>query len=308
MITKIATKNREEWKALRKQYIGGSDAASVVGMNPYKSAYALWAEKTGKIPEFEGNLATDVGAYMEDFIAKRFEQETGKKVRRENSSILNDQYPWAIANYDRLVVGEDAGVECKFTDSLNLKRYKNGEYPERFYAQCVHYLGMSGKKRWYLAVLIGNKEFKWFTIERDEEEIAALMGAEKSFMYNNVKSNTPPSVDGTESTTETIRTVFPDSNSDSVSLYAYDADLRKYMALGEQIDALQAQKDEVANRVKAFLGESGGGESDRFKVSWTSSNRSTFDSKRFAKDHADIDLSEYYKNTPVRTFRVTEKG
>lgn len=80
------------------------------------------------------------------------------------------------------------------------------------------------------------------------------------------------------------------------------------MALGEQIDALQAQKDELANRVKAFLGESGGGESDRFKVSWTSSKRSTFDSKRFAKDHADIDLSEYYKNTTVRTFRVSEKG
>ncbi len=308
MITKIATKNREEWKALRKQYIGGSDAASVIGMNPYKSAYALWAEKTGKAPEFEGNLATDVGAYMEDFIAKRFEQETGKKVRRENSSILNDQYPWAIANYDRLVVGEDAGVECKFTDSLNLKRYKNGEYPERFYAQCVHYLAVSGKKRWYLAVLIGNKEFKWFTIERDEEEIAALMKAEKSFMYNNVQTKTPPMVDGAESTTETIKTVFPESNSDSVSLYAYDTDLRQYMALGEQIDALQAQKDEVANRVKAFLGESWGGESDRFKVSWTSSKRSTFDSKRFAKDHADIDLSEYYKNTTVRTFRVTEKG
>ena len=307
MITKIATKNREEWKSLRKQYIGGSDAASVLGMNPYKSAYALWAEKTGKIPEFEGNLATDVGAYMEDFIAKRFEQETGKKVRRENASILNDQYPWAIANYDRLVVGEDAGVECKYTDSLNLKRYKNGDYPERFYAQCVHYLGVSGKKRWYLAVLIGNKEFKWFTIERDEDEIAALMGEEKK-MAECIQTNTPPLVDGTESTTKTISTIFTNSNDNNVSLYAYDTDLRQYMALGKQIEALQAQKDELANKVKAFLGESGGGESNLFRVSWTSSKRSSFDSKRFAKDHADINLSEYYKNTTVRTFRVSEKG
>lgn len=307
MITKISTKNREEWKSLRKQYIGGSDAASVIGMNPYKSPYALWAEKTGKIPEFEGNLATDVGTYMEDFIAKRFEQETGKKVRRENSSILNDKYPWAIANYDRLVVGEDAGLECKFTDSLNLKRYKNGEYPERFYAQCVHYLAVSGKKRWYLAVLIGNKEFKWFTIERDEEEIAALMGEEKAFYYNNIQTNTPPAVDGTESTNQTISTVFPESKGDSVSLYAFDADLRQYMALGEQIKALKEQQDEMANKVKAFLGESGGGESNRFKVSWTSSERSSFDNKRFAKDHADIDLSAYYKTSTVRTFRVTER-
>lgn len=306
MITKIATKNREEWKSLRKQYIGGSDAASVIGMNPYKSPYALWAEKTGKIPEFEGNLATDVGAYMEDFIAKRFEQETGKKVRRENSSILNDKYPWAIANYDRLVVGEDAGLECKYTDSLNLKRYKNGEYPERFYAQCVHYLAVSGKKRWYLAVLIGNKEFKWFTIERDEEEIAALMGEEKK-MAECIETDTPPSVDGTESTTKTISTIFADSNENNVSLYAYDTDLRQYMALGEQIEALQAQKDEMANRVKAFMSDAGKGESNRFKVSWTSSSRSSFDSKRFAKDHPDVDLSAYYKYSTVRTFRVSER-
>lgn len=306
MITKILTKNREEWKSLRKQYIGGSDAASVIGMNPYKSPYALWAEKTGKIPEFEGNLATDVGVYMEDFIAKRFEQETGKKVRRENASILNSEYPWAIANYDRLVVGEDAGLECKYTDSLNLKRYKNGEYPERFYAQCVHYLAVSGKKRWYLAVLIGNKEFKWFTIERDEEEIAALMGEEKK-MAECIKTNTPPTVDGTDSTTKTISTIFADSNEDSVNLYAYESDLRQYMALGEQIEALQAQKDEMANKVKAFLREAGRGESNHFKVSWTSSSRSSFDSKRFAKDHPDVDLSAYYKYSTVRTFRVTER-
>lgn len=306
MITKISTKNREEWKSLRKQYIGGSDAASVIGMNPYKSPYALWAEKTGKIPEFEGNLATDVGAYMEDFIAKRFEQETGKKVRRENASILNDKYPWAIANYDRLVVGEDAGLECKYTDSLNLKRYKNGEYPERFYAQCVHYLAVSGKKRWYLAVLIGNKEFKWFTIERDEEEIAVLMGEEKK-MAECIETDTPPTVDGTDSTTKTIITIFAESNEDSVNLYAYETDLRQYMALGEQIEALQAQKDEMANRVKAFMSDAGRGESDRYKVSWTSSSRSSFDSKRFAKDHPDVDLSAYYKYTTVRTFRVSER-
>jgi hypothetical protein len=41
-------------------------------------------------------------------------------------------------------------------------------------------------------------------------------------------------------------------------------------------------------------------------VSWKSSTRRTFDSKRFAKENPDIDLSDYYKETSVRTFRVTE--
>ena len=51
MIHKIATREMSEkqWQDARKGSIGGSDAAAIVGLNPYKSAYALWAEKSGKI-------------------------------------------------------------------------------------------------------------------------------------------------------------------------------------------------------------------------------------------------------------------
>ena len=64
MITKQSTANHEEWLALRHKYIGGSDAAAVVGLNAYVSPYTLWAEKTGRLPGFEGNLATEVGTYL----------------------------------------------------------------------------------------------------------------------------------------------------------------------------------------------------------------------------------------------------
>ena len=89
MITKQATANHEEWKALRHQYIGGSDAAAVVGMNSWVSPYALWAEKTGRLPGFDGNLATEVGTYLEEFVAQKFAEEPGKKVRKCNLSWFN---------------------------------------------------------------------------------------------------------------------------------------------------------------------------------------------------------------------------
>lgn len=307
MITKIATPDKEAWKALRHQYIGGSDAASVVGLNPYRSRYTLWAEKTGRIPSFEGNLATEVGTYLEDFVAKLFEKETGKKVRRENQSILNDQYSWAIANVDRVIVGEDAGLEIKTTSEMNLKKFKNGEFPAQYYVQCVHYLAMTGKKKWYLAVLIGNRKFEVFEIERDEAEIEALMAEEKAFMEL-IKSDTAPATDGTDSTTETIKTIYADSNEDSVNLFAYDDALNQYVAVQAQIKELEAIKDEMANKVKVFMGEAGKGETDRFKVSWTSSEKNTFDSKAFASDHPNLDLSQYYKKSTYRTFKVNKKA
>ena len=305
-ITKIKTANHDEWLKLRSKYIGGSDAAAVVGLNQFSSPYALWAEKTGKVPGFGGNLATEVGTYLEEFVAKKFEEETGKKVRKVNHSIFNSDYPWAIANIDRDIVGEDAGLEIKTTSELNLKKFKGGEYPANYYCQCVHYMAVTGKQRWYLAVLIGNREFRWFVIGRDEAEIAALMDAEKAFWWH-VEKNIPPAVDGTQATTDTIKAMYADSTDDVVDLFMHKTDLDQYQALTKQIKELETLKDEVANRVKAFMGTSGGGECDQYRVSWKSTTRRTFDSKRFAEDHQDIDLSEYYKETSARTFRVTEQ-
>ena len=304
-ITKIKTANHEEWLALRSQYIGGSDAAAVVGLNSFSSPYSLWAEKTGRIPGFAGNLATEVGTFLEEFVAQKFAQETGKKVRKSNQSFFNSDYPWAIANIDREIVGEDAGLEIKTTDSMNLKRFKDGEYPENYYAQMVHYLAVTGKKRWYLAVLIGNKEFKWFTLERDEDEIAALMAAEESF-WEHVKSDTPPSVDGTQATSEAITTIYANNDDSFCDLSAFETSLREYASLKKQIKDLEEMAEEAANKIKAFMGESGRGECDGFKVSWKTQTRRTFDSKRFAKENPDIDLSEYYKISNSRPFRVDE--
>lgn len=295
----------EEWLERRRHTIGGSDAAAVVGLNAFSSPYSLWAEKTGRIPGFAGNLATEVGTFMEEFVARKFAEESGKKVRRFNKIIYNPDYPFAHVNIDRDIVGEDAGLECKTTDSINLKKYKNGEYPANYYVQCVHSMAITGAKRWYLAVLIGNKEFKWFTLERDEDEIAALMAAEESF-WDHVKSDTPPSVDGTQATSEAITTIYAVNDDSICNLSAFATNLREYTSLKKQIKDLEELAEEAANRIKAFMGESGRGECDGFKVSWKTQTRSIFDKNRFAKENPGIDLSEYYKTSNSRPFRVDE--
>lgn len=308
MIKEIAYANREEWLQLRRGYIGGSDAGAVVGLNPYKGAYTLWAEKTGKTPEFEGNLITEVGSFLEDFVAKLFTRETGKAVRKKNRMLVNDQYPFACADVDRVVVGEKALLEIKTTNSFPvMKKIRNKEYPEQWYCQMLHYLAVSGLQKAYLAVLVECRDFKVFELDRDEAEIAALMDAEARFQ-NLVKTNTPPPADGLKSTSETLTTLYPESNGDTVNLYSYQTDLAKYTELCEQIKAMEEAKDGIANRIKAFLGEAGKGESDRYRVSWTSSERRSFDSKRFAKENPDIDMDAYYKTSTYRTFKVTQKG
>ena len=306
-LIKISTvgMSHDEWLEHRRKSIGGSDASAILGMNTYCSPYTVWADKLGKLPPNEDNEAMRLGRDLEDYVAKRFTEETGKKVRRENNIIINPDYPFAHANVDRMIVGEDAGLECKTTSVMNLKRFKDGEYPENYYCQCVHYLMVTGATKWYLGVLILGVGFKVFVIERDEEEIAALAKSEEAF-WEYVKNNTPPETDGSESTSETLTTIYPESNGNTVNLFAYEESLKQYIAIGKQIDELKKLKEEMANNVKAFMGEAGKGESNHFKVSWSSSLRTTFDHKKFASDNPNLDLTQYYKSSNTRTFRVTE--
>ena len=320
MITKIKFTTHEAWLEERKKSLGGSDVGAVLGMNEYSSPYTIWAEKTGKLPPFEGNEWTRLGNDLEEYVADRFAEKSGLEVRRENATIRNDKYPHLHANIDRRVVGMKAGVECKLTSEMNAKKYKDGEFPDRFYAQCVDYLAVTEYERWFLAVLIYGKGIKIYQMTRipndtvpewcessvyvSDGEIEALTKTTADFWNNYVLSNTPPMADGSDSTSKTLITIYAESNGESVDLMPFESDLEQYKHLSMLEEDYKKMKDEVANRIKSYMGEASKGEGGKFKVSWTSSVRRTFDHKAFAKDNPGIDLSAYYKETPTRTFKV----
>ena len=299
----------EEWREYRKQGIGGSDAAAIVGLNRYSSLYTVWADKTGRLPQTEENEAMRLGRYLEPYIADRFEEETGKKVRRNNAILKNPAYPYALANIDREIIGENAGLECKSTSELNLKRFRGGEYPGNYYVQCVHYMAVTGTDRWYLAVLIGNKVFKWFVVERDEDEIAALMEAERMFWMNHVVAETPPPVDGTEPTSETLKVIYRDSISNDgapIELFGRNAVIEEYLECKRLSKEYETLADAKAQQLKADLGLYEAGICDQYMVSWKNVSSSRFDPKRFILDHPELDLSVYYNHSQSRRFTIKE--
>lgn len=308
-IQRIRRESREEWLALRRQYIGGADAASVVGLNDYQSPYALWCEKKEIAPAFEGNLRTEVGTFLEEFIAKKFEQETGKKVRQSNFTFINDNYPWAIADIDREIVGENAGLECKSTSELNLKHYKNGDYPPRFYAQCVHYMAVKGYDRYYLAVLIGNRDFKIFVFDRDDDEIDALMDAESTF-YGYMTSGNPPPIDGSDSTREALQAQQsepPEEEPEPADLSDKKQVLDTLMEINATIEQLESQRDAIKNQLIESIGNSWHGNCDGFSISYKPQTRKTFDWKKLQKERPEIPLDGYFKYSISRTLKIAKE-
>lgn len=300
----IADMSEEEWREARRQSVGGSDAATVLGLNSYASPYSLWAEKTGAvIPEdISQKEAVRLGHVLEPYVAQRFTEITRKKVRRENYILKNSDYPWAHANVDRLVIGEKAGLECKTTSALNLSKFKNGEYPANYYCQCMHYLAVTGLERWYLAVLIGNQEVRLFVIERDEEEITALMDAEQRF-WECVERNEAPPVDGSEATAETLCALYSDEGG-QVDLTPVCGILREYLALKAEMKALEEKLSAAANGIKEYMGNASRGTYGDISVSWKNVSSSRFDKKAFLEDNPDVDLGPYHKVGSSRRFEV----
>ena len=300
--------SHDEWLAERRKSIGGSDAAAIVGMNHYVTPYMLWADKTSKIPEKPDNEAMRQGRDLEQYVADRFMEATGKKVRRRADFFRSKAFPFAHANIDRAVVGERAGLECKTTSVMSLKKFKNGEFPENYYVQCVHYLAVTGWDRWYLACVILGQGFKWFAIERDQAEIDALMQAESDFWSSYVVPDTPPPVDGLPPTSKTLEMIFPTSNpaEEPEDLRQYDDMIRNYIDTKALIKSYQQELDRYKQQLQSELGERETGICGDYSVSWKQQNRRMFDAARFAKDHPQLDLSGYYKESTFRKFDIKE--
>lgn len=236
---------REEWATVyRRTGFGGSDAATIAGLNPYSSRYALYLDKIGELPPKDDNEAMREGRDLEPYVVKRWCEATGKKARRNNFMWRSTENPWMIADVDREVVGENAGLECKTTSVYVKADLDAGEIPLPFLVQCYHYMHVMGYSRMYLAILVLSRGFYHFVIERDDAEIAALVEMEKA-LWHNVETRTPPEVDGSDATAAAISARYPAVNTVDADAELTDAAHDAFVALDaidDQIKALQAEK------------------------------------------------------------------
>lgn len=283
--------DHEKWLEARAIGIGGSDAAVIMGMNQYKSPYQLWLEKTGQAeaPDLSGNQYVYWGTKNEANIADWFQEETGKKVKRLGT-LRSKEYPFMLANVDRTVVGENAGLEIKTAGVRQYRKWKDDEIPDAYYCQCLHYMAVTGAAYWYIAVLLGGNEAKWKRIERNEEDIQHLIMAETDF-WKLVETRTPPPVDGSDSCAAALSAQYKGGDPNYSIILPPDIDgviasLEDDKAI---MDALKKQITEKENRLKALLGNAEEGTTDHYRVLWkTQAGRSSVPLAKIKKQTPDI--------------------
>ncbi|MDE7308803.1 MAG: YqaJ viral recombinase family protein [Lachnospiraceae bacterium] len=281
--------SREEWLRYRKQGIGGSDAGAVCGLNPYSSAIQVFADKTGDMISEYDNEAMRQGRDFEDYVAGRFTEETGKKVRKANFMYMDKKHPFMLADIDRLVTGERAGLECKTVSPYSADKWKDGQIPPHYKIQCYHYMAVLNLDCYYIAALIFGKEFVFHKIERDEEIIQNLRTIEKDFWENHVLKGEPPEPDGSEAASEWIRKAFPEAKQGKVvPLYGFDEKLKRRQEVSELMEKLKIEKEQIEQAVKLYLGEAEEAGSERYRISWKNITSARLDTKRLKQENPDI--------------------
>lgn len=296
---------KTEWLKHRQAGIGGSDASCIAGLNPWKSAIQLYMDKKEENPKEQKSLRMELGNRLEGLVAELFTEATGLKVRNVNGILKNDKYPFALANIDRAIVGEKAFLECKTTNSYALKEWEEG-VPAHYEIQCLHYMAITGATHCYIAALIGNSDFIWHKIERDQETIDYLMQIEKDFWENNIEKDVVPMPDGSDAYSEYLKKKYDKSNGQVIELHLLENGvdkLNRYDEIVTDIKALESEKKLIEQEIQLYMEEFEVAKIGDRKVTWKSSSRNTIDSKKLKAEMPDI-AQQYMKTSTSRTFRV----
>lgn len=298
--------SRDEWREHRRKGIGGSDAAAIMDMNPWMSPLAVYMDKLGLAPEKDETEAMRQGTDLEEYVAYRFFESTGKKVRRCNKILQHPEHAFMLANVDRMVVGENAGLECKTTSVYNKSEFDQGDIPATYYWQCMHYMAVTGADRWYLAVLVLNSAFHTFCIERNEDHIAVLIDIERTFWNDHVLAEVPPYPDGSDKDDDLILYAHPQESSDEL-IYAPALvdDIEQVKLLEADRKRLKTYIKQAKQRIKETIGDDLGASCEGWRVTWKAQDTHTIDTVKLRAEMPDI-AAKYTKVTTTRVLRFKE--
>lgn len=301
----ISTRNidKESWLKYRKQGIGGSDAGAVCGLNPYRTAIQVYYDKTSDSIEDVDNEAMRQGREFEEYVARRFCEASGKKVRRANTMFYDEKNPFMIADVDRMIVGENAGLECKTASPYSEEKWRDDKIPLSYQLQCYHYMSVCNADAWYIAVLIYGRDFKYYRIERDDEVIENLIRIEKEFWNEYVLKQVIPDPDGSKTADVAIAERFKESKSITIPLTGFDERLERRQELLSLLEKIETEKRQIDQELKLYLGDAEIAENEHYRISWKNFSRSSIDEKRLKAEQPEI-YKKYRRETTSRRFTV----
>jgi len=309
MGTTIRCASHEEWLKAREGGIGSSEAATVLGVNPFDSAYMLWRRKTGRETGHAETFVMKAGHYLEDAVARFFADETGAMIVKnsaeefvvydDNNPILRvspDRYYYP-KNYKRNAVNRRI-LECKTTQ----KAVDDDNIPKHWFVQLQYQMGVCGVRHGALAWLTQGHSFGYKEIAFDKEFYTFIVERVTAFYEEHVVKDVEPPV----FTQEDVAVRYAQGVEGKIVDGTYDDAklIKQAKMLREEIKCRDDELKGITMRLKQKMQDAevltiGG---DVYCTWKTGKEREVFDTKAFAAEHPELYKQYLDKRQGTRTF------
>jgi putative phage-type endonuclease len=286
-MTSVTSSLTPEQVAQRRSYIGGSDAAAVLGIDQFRSPLDIYLVKIGEKQPDPPTAAMKRGIVLEPIARKLYAELTGRKVRRLAQRV-HPSYDFMGCMVDGEIVGDERGrgvLEIKSPGVWNFAKVKREGLPLSWISQMAHNLEVTGFSWGSYAIFNADLwEMVHFDLVRDEELARALVMAEHAFWYNNVLARVPPTAKPDLSPELVAQLARAQGDTPGELLLRNDSEwgsaaqtyieAKSILETGEHLVAV------AKDRLKALMGEKGAIEGGGLRVYWSDRDgRKSFDRK-----------------------------
>ena len=243
----------------RLSYLTGSDTGTICGVNPWATPVEVWQYKTRRAiaADISHKPSVKAGNMLEDAVAQWFTHETGKQLQATDKFYVHATIPFLGGNIDRLVVGENALLECKTTQSDNGwgagYLQDDNKIPDNYLCQVIHYCAVTGCDVAYIAVLIRGVDFRWFRYDVNPELEAVVINREVEFWNKHVLADVPPS----PKTSDEVKLLL--QGKVTAGTIVADADisncLQELRDTRADIDQLELLEKELQDKICVYMGD-----------------------------------------------------
>jgi putative phage-type endonuclease len=268
---------RAPWLAARRDGVGGSEVAALVGMSEYDTSWSIFNKKVRTDPDVELTGAPiEWGHRLEDVVAQKVAEEIGMVSRFGGGLWANPEKPFLRVTPDRFATKPrswkaEALIECKTagddehweSGTIRPGGHGTGSAPLHYQAQCQWQMGIIGLKKAYLGCLVLGRERSFFTVEIDfdPEWFAELAAEAERFWIENVLTGEPPMHDLRHpKTEELLKLLQPKVVKPSIDLPSDTEEwLADYDRAKTALKAAEADMDAIKNYFRMMTGDAGAG-------------------------------------------------
>lgn len=184
------------WLIQRREGVGASECAAVLGMDRWQTAFTVWLDKRGETPlTAADNEPMYWGRILEPVILQAAAERLNAELT-QCAGLQSISRPWQRASLDGVlhIGGQPIPIEAKNMSQYRSTEWADDQVPDAAELQLQHQLAVTGAPYGIVAGLIGGNRLVTRTVERDDELITHINREEHQFWRNVLDGTEPPIV------------------------------------------------------------------------------------------------------------------